>query len=363
MIAGKDRAHLVVERTRDLASVPAPSFHEGDRAEMVRSWWTSQFDEVILDDVGNVWAHACHGSGPAVVIAAHMDTVFAADISHTPEQRGDRLYGPSVGDDSVAVAALAAVAELLPSDCANVWILATIGEEGLGNLAGITHALETPQTPIGAVIAVEGNWLGRVCVTAVGSIRYRVTLTGPGGHAWEAADVDSAIHAAARIIASLDRSTPPANAQCSLNVGTISGGTAINARADRAVFDIDLRSDDVEALADLDRSFRSAVETNRGQIKADLNPLGDRPAGSISPDHALPRAALDALADAGIEAELTAASTDANAAHAAAIPAIAVGITRGAQEHTTGEWIDLPPIAIGLETLARTILNYTRSSQ
>ncbi|NOX29164.1 MAG: M20/M25/M40 family metallo-hydrolase [Actinobacteria bacterium] len=363
MITGRDLTDLVIERTRHLASIPAPSFHEGDRAEVVHGWWASQFDEVILDDVGNVWAHACHGSGPALVIAAHMDTVFDTDISHTPERREDRLYGPSVGDDSVAVAALAAVAELLPADCANVWILATIGEEGLGNLAGITHALESPQTPIGAVIAVEGNWLGRVCVTAVGSIRYRVTLTGPGGHAWEASDVDSAIHAAARIIAVLDQNTLPSDARCSLNVGTISGGTAINARADRAVFDIDLRSDEASALADLDRSFRSVVELNRGQIDAKFDPLGNRPAGSIAPSHALPQAALDALADAGVESELTAASTDANAAHAAAIPAIAVGITRGAQEHTTNEWIDLPPIAIGLEVLARTVLNYTRSSQ
>ncbi len=362
MTVSESLVKLVIERTRHLASIPAPSFHESNRAELVRSWWTPQYDEVITDEIGNLWAHTHHGPGPALVIAAHLDTVFATDVVHSPQQRGDRLYGPSVGDDSIAVASLAAVAELLPTDCANLWILATVCEEGLGNLAGITHALKEPQTPIGAVIALEGNWLGRVCTTAVGSVRYQVTLTGPGGHAWEAAHVDSAIHAAARTIANLDRITSPANARCSVNVGTISGGTAINARANHTTFSVDLRADSADALAELDRSLRSIVANSRGQLDASVESLGSRPAGSIDPGHALPRAALEALASAGLNAELTAASTDANAAHAAAIPAIALGITHGAQEHTTDEWIELAPIADGLEVLAQTVLNYARSS-
>lgn len=354
-------AEVVIERTKELVATPAPPLDEGDRASLVGAWWTGRFNEVVVDDIGNVWACAQPGPGPALVLAAHMDTVFGRDIAHGSEARDGRLYGPSVGDDSVAVASLAAVAELLPADCGHVWLLATVGEEGLGNLAGIRHALRKPQVPIGAVVALDGNWLGRVCTTAVGSIRYRVTLRGPGGHAWEAADADSAVHGAARIIAALDRELLPDRAKSSVNVGTIAGGTAINARAHKARFDVDLRASSQDTLDDLDRRFRRIVDLNRRDLEDHWECIGRRPAGAIDPDHELCQSAIDALGAAGIKAELTAGSTDANAAHAVGIPAIALGVTRGAQEHTIDEWIELAPIATGLQVLADTIYNYTRS--
>ena len=254
------------------------------------------------------------------------------------------------------------IARLLPDGCGNVWILATVGEEGLGNLAGIRHALANPQTPIGALIAVEGNWLGRVCLTAVGSTRYRITLRGPGGHAWEAAEVDSAVHGVARIVAALDDIPRPADAKTAVNVGLIRGGTAINAKAAEASFDIDLRASSQAALNDLEAALRTLVETNRRSLEVDWESLGQRPAGSISPDHELAVAAIDALAGGGIAAELTAASTDANAAHAVGVPALALGVTIGSGEHTTGEWIELSPIATGLQVLADTISNFTRGT-
>jgi len=40
-----------------------------------------------------------------------------------------------------------------------VWLLATVGEEGLGNLRGATVALDASAVEIGAFVAVEGNWL------------------------------------------------------------------------------------------------------------------------------------------------------------------------------------------------------------
>ena len=68
-----------------------------------------------------------------------------------------------MGDDSVALAALSAVGTLLaPRRGRPVWLVATVGEEGLGNLRGIVGALEGFVAPIDAVLAVEGNYLGRV---------------------------------------------------------------------------------------------------------------------------------------------------------------------------------------------------------
>src|SRR5690606_3332532 len=146
-------------------------------------------------------------------------------------REGDRLVGPGVGDDTVAVAALSSLHRLLPAEFpVPLWIVATVGEEGLGNLKGMTAALDAPPQPVAALIALEGNYLGRVTTTGVGSHRLAVTVRGPGGHAWEDADTPSAVHVAAALIHRLDR-LPRPDGRTSLNVGTVTGGTSINARA------------------------------------------------------------------------------------------------------------------------------------
>src|SRR6202034_4025147 len=127
---------------------------------------------------------------PAVLLCAHLDTVFGPEITHAVVRHGGRLSGPGVGDNTVAVCALSALDALLPGDLRHpVWIVATTGEEGLGNLAGVRGLLDDPPGPVRALIALEGNYLGRVNVTGVGSTRWRVTVTGPGGHAREEARV------------------------------------------------------------------------------------------------------------------------------------------------------------------------------
>jgi tripeptide aminopeptidase len=72
----------------------------------------------------------------------------------------------------------------------------------------------------------------------------------------------------------------------------------------------------------------------------------------------LAKAASDALARAGIDCEFRAASTDANAAYEAGIPAVALGVTRGEGEHTPAEWIETAPVAAGLGVLADTICQF-----
>ena len=138
LVASGMLASRVLERTAEIAVVPAPTGGEAARAGLVASWWRDDgWEEVHVDDVGNVWALVRRGKGGAVVLAAHLDTVFPADLPHLAHEEGGRLVGPGVGDDSVALAALSAVGTLLTGTMGRpVWLLATVGEEGLGNLRG-----------------------------------------------------------------------------------------------------------------------------------------------------------------------------------------------------------------------------------
>ena len=359
-----DAAAVVLSRTVELAAVPAPPLDEADRAKVVARWWRADGLRPRVDRAGNVAARLRTGEGPATFVAAHLDTVFGRDIPHGTERRDGRLYGVGVGDNTVAVAALSLLDRLLPKDLSRpVWIAATTGEEALGNLAGALHLVEHPPAGMGALIALEGNYLGRVVTVGVGSVRWQVELEGPGGHAWEAADAPSAIHDLARIIVGLERLLPDARgrARCSLNIGHVEGGESINARARRAALRVDIRSADPTVLADLDAAARRVVDTE-SQLAATYRELGKRPAGSIAETHPLVAAADAALAGVGIDPEHVAASTDANAAYAAGIPAVTIGITFGSGEHTPEEWIETGPIGTGLAALADTIVRYDRKA-
>ena len=357
---------VVLRRTIELAEIPAPTGREEARRERLRSWWRQDgWTDVRTDQAGNLWARVRPGDGPAVVLAAHLDTVFDDTVDHRVRRQGTRLCGPSVGDDSVGVAALSALGTLIASAAGTTpaWIVATVGEEGLGNLRGITEVLRQDQVPLAAVVAVEGNYLGRIATTGVGSIRWGVTVSGPGGHAWEQASAPSAVHAAARMVAGLaalprrGAGTGPGR-RSSVNVGVFSGGEAVNARARQATFLVDLRATGPAALADLETRARRVVRAPSEQITVGIEELGRRPAGELAQAHPLAAAAARALTAAGLPARFTAASTDANAAHAAGVPAIAIGVTTGGGEHTPEEWIDTVPLDTGLGCAAATIAGW-----
>jgi acetylornithine deacetylase/succinyl-diaminopimelate desuccinylase-like protein len=349
-------ADTVLTRTVELARIPAPTGSEHDRAAVVRRWWEEDGRRPRTDDAGNVWAQAGGGDGPGLLVCAHLDTVFPATVPHVVITGAGRLSGPSVGDDSIGVASLAAVARLAPPGPGTgpLWLVATVGEEGTGNLAGIRYALDHAPQPVAAVIAIEGNYLGRVVITGVGSVRWRVSYHGPGGHAWERSGAPSAVHAAVHAGAQL-AGLDVAGARCSVNIGTIGGGEAINARAREAWFEVDLRADSAAALASLAGQAGAIVRAADDQIRVRIDEIGSRPAGGVAGSSALVRAAVAAHERAGVPVELGAASTDANAAYAAGIPAVALGVTRGEGEHTPEEWIETAPVADGLGVLAETI--------
>jgi tripeptide aminopeptidase len=353
-------ASQVLDRTEKLSKIPAPPNEEGERAATVAEWWRSDgLREVRMDPAGNVWGQLRRGSthGRAVVVAAHLDTVFGHDIPHGLITLPDgRLRGPGCGDDTIAVASLSVLRDLLPPTTqAPVWIVATVGEEGLGNLRGIKEVLAQREVTVGMVIALEGNYLGRVNVVGVGSERRRVTVTGPGGHAWEESIAPNAVHVAAEMVADLTRLPLSSDPKVSLNVGLIQGGESINSRATTCIFDVDLRSEDPGALSELRDRAEALFITEEPGVTVEVEGLGSRPAGHIANDHPLVRAAGRALTELEIPARLTSASTDANAAYAARLPAVTLGITYGGGTHTEAEWIDPRGVPLGLHALARTV--------
>lgn len=351
----------VIDLTCDLARIPAPTFAERGRAEFfARRLGELGIDGVEIDNIANVTARVPGADRDgALILAGHLDTVFPVDTPLAVERRGDRLYGPGIGDNCLGAAAVAFMPAILdrigiepPLDLV---LTGNVGEEGLGDLCGIRRVVDdTPD--IRGVIAVEGHNLGRVTHIAVGSRRIRVHVTGPGGHSWGDFGRPNAIHVAAEIITELARIPTPPAPKTTLSVGMIEGGISVNTIPPAVSFLVDMRSVDHGNLVKTYERVERILRQARAGVTVTWDLIGDRPAGSVPFDDPMVRHALDILRDLGIAPIPDASSTDANISISRGIPSVCIGLTSGGHAHRQDEYIDIPPIALGLAQLAALIV-------
>jgi acetylornithine deacetylase/succinyl-diaminopimelate desuccinylase-like protein len=349
--AQRDAARVVAEAER-ICLVPAPTFDEQARGALVAELLAEAGGPdatTRLDDVGSVLCRF-GPDGPAVVIAAHLDTVFTAEQPLAIVRRDGRISCPGLGDNALGVAALLHLARRLATaaPARPVVLAATVGEEGLGDLRGAKHLVET--VPCACFVAVEGQSLNAIEHAAIGSTRYRVTYEGPGGHPWSERGSPSAVHGLATRVAEL--LTAAGDPDLVINVGRLQGGTSINTIAAQATLELDLRSGDPATLEAISRRADELLRRAPDGLRATLEVVGRRPSGGIAADHPLLVAARRARVTAGLApAHEGASSTDANAAYGHGIPAITVGVSTGGNAHRADEYIDETPIAGGLRAL------------
>lgn len=346
-------AQRLVDLVLLLAETPAPTFAEDARAELVARLWREAGLEPRRDAAGNVVAEVPGGSGPLVLVAAHLDSVFVEGTDVTVRRDGDRLAGAGVGDDAAGLAVLTAYLQDPPQRRPRLVVAATVGEEGAGDLRGARQVVADLAGEIDHFVAFDGH-LGSVCTQGVGSLRHEVVMTAAGGHSWGDYPSPSAVHAVGRAVARLAALPVPREPRSSLNVGLLWGGTSVNSIAAEAGFALDLRSVDQRTLELLWEACRAEIEKVAEESGCGLavSRVGARPAGA-SDNAVLVEAARRALASVGLEATLAPASTDANAAMAAGVSAIALGAYKGGGAHTLSEWVDAGSLPLGLEVLRR----------
>ncbi len=355
----------MVEETLHLCRIPGPTFDEAERAAYAETRMRAiGLDDVQVDDIYNVTGVIeGNGEGPTTLVAAHIDTVFPRgtplDVRRTP----NRLYGPSIGDNSVAVTGMLQVAqgirrldESLPG---RIIFAANVGEEGLGNLCGIHALLEKWHGSVDTVLAVEGHGVDEIRNAGIGSTRLEITFEGEGGHSWGAFGTPSAIHAMGSAIHKISRLKMSQQPKTSFNVGLVEGGESINTIAPRATMLLDLRSVDPVYLQRLEHRVTRIFETVAQDtgIRIESRTVGQRPAATLDIDHPLCQQMQGIRQQLRLrQATFSASSTDANLPLSQGIPALCLGMTRGGLAHTVREYIDIPPILLGLKQLYLAIL-------
>jgi tripeptide aminopeptidase len=352
----------ITDRMLDLAieiqQIPAPTFAEGQRAGFVYGLFLEEnLADVSIDRVGNVYGRLMGSSDSApLIVSAHLDTVFPIETNLQVTRQPDRIAGPGIGDNSLGVAGLFGLLWALRERKVNlpgdVWLVANVCEEGLGDLHGMRAVVERFGGDVLAYLVLEGMALGHIYHRALGVSRYRISIKTAGGHSWIDYGRPSAVHELASLITNLTSMALPFEPRTTINVGRIEGGTSVNTVAAEAHLELDLRSESAEVLFRLVRKVEVLANGyQREGVNITMENIGQRPAGEIPADHHLVLLAEACLREQGLNPVLTIGSTDANIPLSRGYPAICLGITSGAGAHTILEFAYTEPATSGIEQL------------
>ena len=334
--------HFVDEQVR-LCEIPAPPFHEDVKgAELARLFKAAGLENVRIDKAGNVLGDRPGASPkPHLVLAAHLDTVFPPGTDVHVTRTGNVLKGPGIGDDCRGLAAVLSVIHAMNEahlkTQGSITFVADVGEEGQGDLRGMKQLFgDTLKGQIDDFISIEPGTADRVSNGGVGSFRYKVIVTGPGGHSYGAFGLANPIQAIGRIAAHIDDMQVPTEPKTTFNIGTVTGGTSVNSIPFEASFEYDERSPDIKSLDAVDKQFKAAVQKgldeenarwhNKGKLSVEIKTIGIRPAGQTPMDAAIVKTASASILALGFGTpSYGAGSSDSNIPMNLGIPAVTIG--------------------------------------
>jgi acetylornithine deacetylase/succinyl-diaminopimelate desuccinylase-like protein len=357
----------IMDWQTELVAIPAPLRGEQARAE----WLAARFREaglarVEIDSAGNVLVLLpaarlpSESTGPVVLLSAHLDTVFPAGTPIDLVFEGDRLCAPGACDNAVGVAGMLAIVRALlhagvelPAPLA---VLGNVGEEGEGDLRGVRYIYEHSPLAgrIAAHIVLDGPGADAAVTQALGSRRYQIAVTGPGGHSFSDAGTPNPIAALAAALAVVAETPLPEEPPTTLNLGTIRGGLSVNSIPESAQATVDFRSTDPDQLVRLEIALHRAVEDavehcnlragqasrrSRGLLAFAISKIGDRPAAALPGDSPLLAALRAVDRHLGLRTDVRLGSTDANLPLSLGVPALSLGAGgEGGAAHTLHEW-------------------------
>lgn len=385
----------------EFVRIPAPTFHESARAD----WFLDRFHQlgltnIHLDPAGNALAELSprtlaptpwplnpsvpSAPPPCLLLSAHLDTVFPLNTDVTPREDPDspRIYAPGICDNAAGLSGLLAIAAALRyaniEPPVPILFAANVGEEGQGDLRGMRQLFSQPpyKHRIAAAIALEGSGNSAVVTRALGSLRFRVTLTGPGGHSWSDNDNPNPILVLSQALTLLSERIPNTSltSRTTFNVGCITGGTSINSIPESASALLEIRSTHPERLREAEAEMHSTIQrvvssfsqqhTTKGNLKTTMEAIGDRPAAALPDDSPILHTLRAVDRHLTLRTDPRTGSTDANIPLSLNIPAIAIGTGgTGGGIHTLQEWYDPTGRETALRRILLTLLDLAQTQQ
>lgn len=345
-----------VEEWIALTEIPAKSGLEQQRGAYVKAVFEKEgLTDIRVDSIGNVTGvRKGTGGGPTIVIAAHMDVVFANDISRKVRRSGDTLFAPGVGDNTSNVANMLATLRTMNAvkfrHKGDIVFVGSTQEE-LG-LRGFTWWLDHNPRP--DLLIVPDGFYGSISYGALGIYWTKYVFTSPGAHTLASRGTPTPVRAVAEAIDKLYQLQFPALPDGAvMNIGQVHGGAIFNAVPQELYFTVDLRSPDPVLLDSLDRTItritREVAERQKVGVRVEVDQKNQ--AGGTAKQlegaraHPLVQTAVDINRFLGMSAGMPGAeeavatgATDANPGVVRKIPAIAIGGSKSGGAHQLSEF-------------------------
>lgn len=344
----------------ELTEIPAPPFKEKARGlAYLEKLKQSGLSSVEMDPEGNVMGvRKGKGTGPMLAVLAHLDTVFPEGTNVKVKRTGTRLEAPGVGDDTRGLALMLQVIRAMNAasfeTAGDILFVGNVGEEGEGDLRGARYLLTKGKYKdrIKQFVAIDGGEPGPIVNGGLGSKRYRVTFTGPGGHSYGSFGLVSPAFAMGNAISRFGKLSVPSQPKTTFNVGVVSGGTSVNSIPFEVSMDVDMRSESREELNKLVDAFHGVLfaavdeenrtrSTSQGKIKVEAKLIGDRPSGETPISSPFVQTVDAAVRAFGLTPRYVISSTDANIPISLGIPAVTIGRGKGGRQHSLDEWVDV----------------------
>ncbi len=343
--------------------------HEQAMADFLAEWLTGIGAEVKLEEIQprrpNLIARFAPLDGrPRILLGPHLDTVGVENMTIDPfsgEIRDGRIWGRGACDTKGPMAAmLEALREnknILADLPVAVDFVAFMGEEASQH--GSKHFAKHHAADYQFALVGEPTSMDIVHINK-GSLWATLTATGIAAHASQPHLGDNAILKLSRALLDLQETLAPALAAytnpilgpSTINVGTISGGTAANIVPNFASARIDIRqTPELHSAGGALQLLRETIAQLR--LPLEIEYAHENPPMETDPDNPY----IQTLLATDPRTKLVGAPWFSDAAHlsAAGIPSICIGPGSIAQAHTKDEFIEIESFEEGRAFLSKFI--------
>ncbi len=171
-----------LEEQIEIAQIPGFTFHEEKRARRMAAFFAQYgLTEISTDRYGNVYGvRRGTEDGPAILIDAHLDSVFPLYTKLEPRREGSRIYMPGITDDASGLSAMLSVLRALNEKdiqtCGDIWFAGMVQEET--KIYGMQRFVEEHR--FDAVISLDCAGFGWMAVGCGGECHYEVRFRSEG---------------------------------------------------------------------------------------------------------------------------------------------------------------------------------------
>lgn len=343
-----------------IGQIPSPTFREEKRIRIfMERLAEAQIDECTTDAYGNPIGiiKGTSETKPPIFVVAHLDTFFGEDVDHNFTVKKKTISGPGILDNSVGVGVMASLPEILralgigfKSDIVLVGDIQSIGK---GNLRGIRNLLKTWPTPIRGAVCIEGGELGRLNYYSDGMRRCEITCSIPSTFSWVRKFRPNAILVLHEVIHQILKMRLPQKPRARVIIGKIAGGVEHGEIAQDAVLGFEIQSDTDKMVKDIYRDIKDIKNgiSNELEVELQLRTISSLNAARLKFNHPLVKSAAEVLKKLELKPVSVSSETELSIFLFHKIPAVTIGITKGANYHLENAVIRIEPIYQGIAQL------------